>query len=474
MSAPAMFTYRMHRTGGTLLVLAGLISVLLGIGLVLTPVSGLEARLPVSTEMVGGLAIIVGLVEGIGGRAAYRGRNWYGALAAGLIGLLNLATYPLTLAGLLLVGLSEGSFPGADGTFSGRTYRAGGVLLMLVGAINAAIGLGVLSEGTAGGIAGLSPFVAGALGGAVLVLGVVEFAGGWLAYRGRSWYAGMAAGLLGLLTRPIYVSPLQFMGTFLIGLGEGRMSGTGAPFTHRIHRVGGVLLVIAGVIGAMIGLGIALAGLVQPIAGLEPLTTGVLGGVVLMIGVVQVLGGRLAYQGRSWYGGMVAGLLGLAMLATAPLTLLGVVLIALGESQFDGAGTVFSYRTYRVGGVLLMIAGGVTAISGLALTTGPPIGFDLPVAVGTLGWLALVLGVIEVWGGWSAYAGRSWNAGIISGVLAVVTIITFPLGLLGLLLVALGEEAFDGRTRGRSSPVVDSAAIGTDTPEVGDEDHDRI
>ncbi|MGA9399866.1 hypothetical protein [Haladaptatus sp.] len=105
-------------------------------------------------------------------------------------------------------------------TYTPRTYKAGGFLLMLAGVIGAIVGLGLLITSAGISLLGLSGLGAATAGGVVLVFSVIEFAGGASAYRGHNWYGSMTAGVLGLVT--FFTLPLDLMGTFLIALGEGQ------------------------------------------------------------------------------------------------------------------------------------------------------------------------------------------------------------------------------------------------------------
>jgi len=108
-----------------------------------------------------------------------------------------------------------------------------------------------------------------------------------------------------------------------------------ATFTHRTHKAGGFLMMLAGVIGAIVGLGLLITSATGALASVTPLTTAIAGGVVLVFSVIEFGGGWSAYQGHNWYGSMTAALLGLVTFFTLPLDLLGAILIALGEGQFD-------------------------------------------------------------------------------------------------------------------------------------------
>ena len=105
-------------------------------------------------------------------------------------------------------------------TYTPRTYKAGGFLLMLAGVIGAIVGLGLLIASAGTSVLGLSGLAAAIAGGVVLVFSIIEFTGGASAYRGHNWYGSMTAGVLGLVT--FFTLPLDLMGTFLIALGEGQ------------------------------------------------------------------------------------------------------------------------------------------------------------------------------------------------------------------------------------------------------------
>lgn len=106
-------------------------------------------------------------------------------------------------------------------------------------------------------------------------------------------------------------------------------------FTHRTHRAGGFLLILAGIIGAITGLGLLIGAAGGGVFGLGAVTAGVFGAVVLVFAVIETAGGWAAYNGRNWYGSMTAGVLGMVTFFTLPLDLIGTLLIALGEGQFD-------------------------------------------------------------------------------------------------------------------------------------------
>lgn len=108
-------------------------------------------------------------------------------------------------------------------------------------------------------------------------------------------------------------------------------------FTHRTHRAGGFLLMLAGVISAIVGLGLLVASAAGglPALGASALVTGLFGGYVLVFAVIEFIAGVLSYRGRNWYASMTGGILGMFGLVTLPLDLVGIILVALGEGHFD-------------------------------------------------------------------------------------------------------------------------------------------
>ena len=107
------------------------------------------------------------------------------------------------------------------------------------------------------------------------------------------------------------------------------------PYTPRVYRAGGFLMMLAGVIGAVVGLGLLVASTAVGVAGFGPVTTAAAGGVTLVFSVIEFAGGIQAFRGRNWYGSMTAAMLGLVTFFTMPLDLVGALLIALGEGEFQ-------------------------------------------------------------------------------------------------------------------------------------------
>ena len=117
---PGMYTHRMHRVGGVLLAISGIISCIIG----LATLFGM-ANLPsgASTLLTGGVMagatlgavfLVFGLIEIAGGYVGYRGRNWNLSILGSVLGLFTIVTLPLALSALVLFGLSENQFPSKE------------------------------------------------------------------------------------------------------------------------------------------------------------------------------------------------------------------------------------------------------------------------------------------------------------------------------------------------------------------------
>lgn len=106
-------------------------------------------------------------------------------------------------------------------------------------------------------------------------------------------------------------------------------------FTERTHKAGGFLMLLAGVIGTIVSLGMLIAAASGTTFGLGAVGAAAVGGVILVFSVIEFVGGWNAYSGENWYGSMTAGVLGLVTVFTLPLDLIAIILIALGEGNFD-------------------------------------------------------------------------------------------------------------------------------------------
>jgi hypothetical protein len=104
----------------------------------------------------------------------------------------------------------------------------------------------------------------------------------------------------------------------------------------------------------------------------------------------------------------------------------------------------------RLGGVLTLVAGIVGLVSGLMfMLTGSPleIALTFPTTIGALNGLpSLVLGIIAVAGGGCAMQRKAFGFAVTGAVLSIVATlnlgIVIILGIIGIILVAMGKSAF--------------------------------
>ncbi|MCO8256774.1 hypothetical protein NKF26_23410 [Haladaptatus sp. AB618] len=106
-------------------------------------------------------------------------------------------------------------------------------------------------------------------------------------------------------------------------------------YTPRMYKAGGFLLMLSGVIGTIVGVGLLITSDSISMLGLSGLGTATVGIIVLVFSIIEFAGGASAYRGQNWYGSITAGVLGLVTIFTLPLDLIGTLLIALGEGEFD-------------------------------------------------------------------------------------------------------------------------------------------
>lgn len=128
-----------------------------------------------------------------------------------------------------------------------------------------------------------------------------------------------------------------------------RMIPVSRPGTSRA-RAGGVLILIAGVLAVLMGIGgIALASMNPDSYGLVPPSgvtveeiqeiLAVLGIAAFILGFIGVIGGMFAIQKRRFGWAIVGGvtaLLGIGFLIGAALAIIGLILIALSKDEFGG------------------------------------------------------------------------------------------------------------------------------------------
>jgi len=107
-------------------------------------------------------------------------------------------------------------------------------------------------------------------------------------------------------------------------------------YTDRAHRAGGFLLILGGIIGTITGLVTLMYAASRPsLFGFTSVTVAVVGGIVLVFSIIEFAGGWSAYRARNWYGSLTAGVLGIVTGVSMPLAIIGTLLIALSEGQFD-------------------------------------------------------------------------------------------------------------------------------------------
>jgi len=144
------------------------------------------------------------------------------------------------------------------------------------------------------------------------------------------------------------------------------------------------------------------------------------------------------------------------------------------ERMIESAGTGTN-RTPAAGGLLLMFVGLITAVAGVGLLSAVATGvtplsidfdFGAMAAVGLLGSTVLgeltasgatvvldsvtliiglgaavlVLALLVIAGGWQAFQRKHWFFSLVTGILALLLV--FPLGLLAIFLITVGERQF--------------------------------
>lgn len=111
----AVYSPRLRRAGGALLLLTGALGALLGLGLLGYAVLGGFAGVPPVTIALFALPTLLGGgIQLYGGWTAWQGRRWRVAVAAGVVGLLfspNPVLIPVKVVALAFLGLSEDQFP---------------------------------------------------------------------------------------------------------------------------------------------------------------------------------------------------------------------------------------------------------------------------------------------------------------------------------------------------------------------------
>lgn len=102
----------------------------------------------------------------------------------------------------------------------------------------------------------------------------------------------------------------------------------------RVHKAGSMLILVAGIVCIIFGVGMAI--FPDVVTGFIPRILDVtiisLGAVVFIVGIIELLGGYYAYKRQRWT--LVIGAGALGTLCLNPLSLLGTIFIGLSEREF--------------------------------------------------------------------------------------------------------------------------------------------
>lgn len=110
--------------------------------------------------------------------------------------------------------------------------------------------------------------------------------------------------------------------------------------------------------------------------------------------------------------------------------------------------TVYSPRTRRAGGGLLLLTGGLGALLGVALLVYAAIGGFAGVPPETVALFALptlLVGGVQLYGGWVAWRGRRWRVAMATGVVGLLfspNPVLIPVKVVALVLLAISEDQF--------------------------------
>lgn len=180
--------------------------------------------------LLGGLAIVFGIVAVLGGVSAVRRDNWGLALAGAILALPG--TSLLGILAIIFVALSRREFgtniPGGGGgggnmTISDRrpdtvsqttpivpkTWKAttAGILTIIAGSINILLGIAAAVAGALflGTIPGIPTGVGGLIGIPFLALGAVSVIGGIFALQRRMWGVALAGAICAMFPPQVFV-----------------------------------------------------------------------------------------------------------------------------------------------------------------------------------------------------------------------------------------------------------------------------
>lgn len=124
---------------------------------------------------------------------------------------------------------------------------------------------------------------------------------------------------------------------------DSRTAEPGASTTHetvfsaRTRRVGATLLLLTGALGALLGVVLLYYFVTGGFAGVPPVTIALFAVPILLVAVLQLVGGWLAWRGRRWRVAIGAGVVGLLFSPNpvlVPVKVVALVFLGLSEDQF--------------------------------------------------------------------------------------------------------------------------------------------
>lgn len=111
-------------------------------------------------------------------------------------------------------------YGGGSQTFTRRPRVVGSILLGLLGLAALGAAIGTYAVATGQGFAALSQTQALIAAGVLVVAALIEFLGGFWAYRGKHWFVSILAGMVGM----VLLFPVGLTATILITVGESQFS----------------------------------------------------------------------------------------------------------------------------------------------------------------------------------------------------------------------------------------------------------
>lgn len=118
------------------------------------------------------------------------------------------------------------------------------------------------------------------------------------------------------------------------------------------------------------------------------------------------------------------------------------------DEPLDERGTIYSPRTRRAGGTLLLLTGSLGTLLGVGLLSYAALGGFAgvpPVTIALFALPTLLVGVGQMYGGWIAWRGRRWRVAMAIGVVGLLfspNPVLVPVKLVALVLLAISEDQF--------------------------------